>query len=516
MQSESRVHKSIMNAKVSLIFYVISIALSFFSRKIFLGTLGAEFIGLGGTISEILGFLSLAELGISTAISYNLYKPLQQGDKPRIEELVSVIGYLYRKIGIFIFGAGVVVSAFIPLIFKNTPFSLGLIYFGFYAILSSAVCTYLINYRQIILSADQKNYVVTAYLQTAGIVKTLIQMAVAYYWGSFYMWFALDLIFALIACVILNKRIHITYPWLSASVKKGKEAFPHNKELLAFTRKVFVHKMKDFLLNRTDQIMIFAFVSLKMVAYYGNYVLVVSKVSTLLSSALDSFSAGVGNLVAEGNKEREISVFWELIAVRFIVGGIMVFGIYCFIEPFITLWLGSEYVLDHWILVLLMANIFIMQVRGPVDMFNSAFGHYADVWAAWAEGIINIAVTLATAPFLGICGILLGKIVSLLAIVVIWKPIYLYRDGFKLTLWQYWRNLLPYYLCFAASFAFGLLINKYLPLDAYANFAIWISKAVICCIAFGVIYFAILILFSKGARDFKNRLVATVAKSRKR
>ena len=73
-----------MNAKVSLIFYVISIALSFFSRKIFLGTLGAEFIGLGGTISEILGFLSLAELGISTAISYNLYKPLQQGDKPRI------------------------------------------------------------------------------------------------------------------------------------------------------------------------------------------------------------------------------------------------------------------------------------------------------------------------------------------------------------------------------------------------------------------------------------------------
>lgn len=506
MQSESRVHKSIMNAKVSLIFYVISIALSFFSRKIFLGTLGAEFIGLGGTISEILGFLSLAELGISTAISYNLYKPLQQGDKPRIEELVSVIGYLYRKIGIFIFGAGVVVSAFIPLIFKNTPFSLGLIYFGFYAILSSAVCTYLINYRQIILSADQKNYVVTAYLQTAGIVKTLIQMAVAYYWSSFYMWFALDLIFALIACVILNKRIHSTYPWLSASVKKGKEAFPHNKELLAFTKKVFVHKMKDFILLRSDQIMIFAFVSLKMVAYYGNYVLVIGRVTNLLSSALDSFSAGVGNLVAEGDKEREISVFWELIAVRFIVGGIMVFGIYCFIDPLITLWLGSEYVLDHWILVLLMVNIFIMQVRSPVDMFNAAFGHYADVWSAWTEGIINLTVTLATAPFLGICGILLGKIVSLLAIVVIWKPIYLYRDGFKLPLWQYWRNLLPYYICFAASFAFGLLINKYLPLDAYANFAIWIAKAVIETLLFGIVYLIILFCVTKGVRNIYIRI----------
>lgn len=506
MQNESRVHKSIMNAKVSLIFYVISIALSFFSRKIFLETLGAEFIGLGGTISEILGFLSLAELGISTAISYNLYKPLQQGDKPRIEELVSVIGYLYRKIGIFIFGAGVVVSAFIPLIFKNTPFSLGLVYFGFYAILSSAVCTYLINYRQIILSADQKNYVVTAYLQTAGIVKTVIQMTVAYYWSSYYMWFALDLVFALLACVILNKRIHSTYPWLQASVTKGKEAFPQNKALLAFTKKVFVHKIKDFLLNRTDQIMIFAFVSLKMVAYYGNYVLVVSKVSTLLSSALDSFSAGVGNLVAEGNREREIGVFWELVAVRFIVGGVMVFGIYCFIEPFITLWLGSEYVLDHWILVLLMTNIFIMQVRGPVDMFNSAFGHYADVWAAWAEGIINITVTLATAPFLGICGILLGKITSLVAIVVIWKPIYLYRDGFKLPLWQYWRNIIIYIMIFLGTCMLCIKINLLIPINEFGGFVEWASKAILSVSIFCCLYICLLFFLTKGSRILINRI----------
>ena len=117
MQKESRVYKSLLNARISLLFYFISIAISFFSRKIFLENLGAEFMGLGGTISEILGFLSLAELGIATATSYNLYKPLQQGDKKRIEELVSVIGYLYRKIGCFVIIAGIVISMFIPLIF---------------------------------------------------------------------------------------------------------------------------------------------------------------------------------------------------------------------------------------------------------------------------------------------------------------------------------------------------------------------------------------------------------------
>lgn len=501
-----------MNAKVGFVFSILTIILSFFSRKIFLEVLGDEFMGLGGTISEILGFLSLAELGISTAVSYNLYKPLQQGDKPRIEELVSVIGYLYRKIGIFIFVAGALISLFIPFIFRNTPFSTGLIYFGFYTILCSSACTYLINYRQIILSADQKNYVVTSYMQTAGIVKVLIQMAAAYYLKNYYLWFAIDLVFMVIACVILNKRIAKTYPWLHASVKKGGQAFEKNKYLLDFTKKVFIHKIKDFILNRTDQVLIFAFVSLKMVAYYGNYMLIVNKISTLISSSLDSFSAGVGNLVAEGDQERELRVFWELTSVRFIIGGVIVFGVYNFLEPFVKLWLGERYILDHWILVLLMVNVFIMQTRGAVDMFNGAFGHYSDVWAAWVEGILNVAVTLISAPYLGICGILLGKIVSLLIIVVIWKPIYLFRDGFKLPLSYFWKNILRYYVCFALAFALGVWACGALPLKADLNFGIWLVKLVLIVPMFATLYYGFMYVFTSGCKDLTARAICYVKK----
>ena len=61
-----RVHKSILNAKVNLLFYFLTIFLSFFSRKIFLECLGTEFIGLTGTLGNILGYLNLAELGIGS------------------------------------------------------------------------------------------------------------------------------------------------------------------------------------------------------------------------------------------------------------------------------------------------------------------------------------------------------------------------------------------------------------------------------------------------------------------
>ena len=66
--TDSRVKKSLLNARVNLIFYFLVLILSFFSRKIFLDTLGAEFIGFTSTLQNLLGFLNLAELGIATAI----------------------------------------------------------------------------------------------------------------------------------------------------------------------------------------------------------------------------------------------------------------------------------------------------------------------------------------------------------------------------------------------------------------------------------------------------------------
>lgn len=506
MNKESRVHKSLLNARVGFIYYFLFIILSFFSRKTFLECLGADFLGLAGTLSNILGFLSLAEMGVATAVAYNLYKPLEAGDKQEIENLVSVFGFLYRKIGLFILGAAIIISCFIPLIFKNTIFSYGIIYFAFYSILLSSLFSYFINYRQIILTADQKGYLVTVYLQGAMFVKILVQMAVAIYLHNYFIWIGLEVVYGIVSCLVLNWKIHRVYPWLNASVAKGKEYYHNYKHILNYTKQVFVHKIKDFILTQSDQILIFAFVSLKMVAFYGNYTLIVSRISAAFSSALNSFGAGVGNLIAEHNTEHSINVFWEIVSIRFIVAGLIVFSVYNFIEPFISLWLGSQYILDRTILVLLMTNIFIMQSRGAVDMFNNAHGLYADTWSAWVEGFLNVGITLATAPFLGITGILLGKIVSLFLIVVLWKPYYLFHDGFKVSVANYWKRILRYYVASIGMILLGTWIFNIIPINAGASFYFWGIKAVIVLIPFTILYITILTFADKGAKDLFNRI----------
>lgn len=109
-----RVHRSVMNIKVGMLFYILSLFLAFFSRRVFLDCLGAEFIGLTGMLMNIMSFLSVAELGIGTSIVYFLYKPLQEDNHKKINEVMSMLAYLYRCIGFIIGGIGVIVSLFFP------------------------------------------------------------------------------------------------------------------------------------------------------------------------------------------------------------------------------------------------------------------------------------------------------------------------------------------------------------------------------------------------------------------
>ena len=139
VDSNSRVGKSLLNARVNLIFYFLSLLLAFFSRKIFLDHLGTEFIGLTTTLQNLLGFLNLADLGIGASIGYVLYKPLFDKDEKKLNEIISVLGYLYNRIGIVIFGAGIILSCFLPMIFKEEAISIGVIYAVYYGFLISSL-----------------------------------------------------------------------------------------------------------------------------------------------------------------------------------------------------------------------------------------------------------------------------------------------------------------------------------------------------------------------------------------
>lgn len=500
---ESRVHKSILNARVSSIFYILTLSLSFFSRKIFLENLGDEFIGLSGTLNDFLGFLNLAEMGIGTAVGFNLYKPLQIKNYQKINELISLFGFFYRRVGILIGIGAIILSVFFPLIFTNTTLDTLLIYVTFFSFVSSSLISYLINYRQIILSADQRQYIVTGYYQTAFLLKTGLQMFLAYKYKNLYVWVLLEFLFSWVACIILNWKINVTYPWLKIDIKKGKDLNKKYPEILKSTKQVFIHSFKNFVIGRCDQMFIFMYVSLEMVAHYGNYTLIITKAAGLFTSLLGGTGASIGNLVAEGNKEKIIKVFFELVSIQFIVAGTLFTGYFFLIEPFISIWLGPKYIMPSSILILLIAIDFINKSLGTVNAFNNAYGNYADIWSVWVEAALFLTVTLTIAPFWGISGVLLARL-SVLVFSLLWKPYYLFSSGIKQSIRVFWNGYLRNLLAFIVSFVIVYFV--YININyTLSNFIEWVCFSLCFMVVFIVIYLFALIVIGKGGKELLKR-----------
>ena len=494
-----------MNIKVGMVFYVLSLFLAFFSRKIFLDCLGAEFIGLTGMLMNIMSFLSVAELGIGTSIVYFLYKPLQEDNYEKINEVMSMLAYLYRCIGLIIGGCGVVVSLFFPWWFDNLTTGIPLVYFAFYSFLVSSVAGYIFNYKQLLVGANQKQYMVNAYFQTIGIVQSIVQILLAYYYRNLYLWVAVGLIFTIIGIIAFNIRIRQLYPWLHINFKEGKDNLKKYPEVLQKTKQIFVQRIKNFILYRSDEILVGTFVSIVQVAYFGNYTIITSKLNFLVNILSDGMNAGVGNLVAEGNDQNTMKVFWELTAIRFFITGAVVFGLLLFLQSFVVCWFGAQYRLSNLIVYLLVFNIFIFLSRGVVENYISAHGIFSDVWAAWTELVLNLTVTLCLAPFFGIVGILLGKVVSVFFIAMFWKPYFLFSRGLKKKVIVYWRGMIPYYLLFALFAAISLLCQTYIITPNVKSLTTLLLYAPLIYSLLLTVYFLVLFYATPGLKYFVAR-----------
>jgi O-antigen/teichoic acid export membrane protein len=513
----SRLNKSIKNARVALIFYFIALVLAFVSRKIFIDTLGTELVGLSATMRNILGFLNLAELGVYTAVATSLYKPIHDNDRSRINEIISLFGFLYRIIGMAILGLGVIVSVFLPWIFNKTDLDILIIYAAFYTFLTVTLVSYFNNYKQVLLAADQQTYVTTRLTNGLNIIKVALQIVyLRYLDGNYYGWLVLELAFGLLQRYMINRAVSKKYPWLITHPSRGRSLLAQYRDVILKVKQLFAHKIAGFTLSQSSNILIYALTTLTMVTYYTNYTLIFNKVTILIRQTLGSNLAGIGDIIAENNITKIKKVFWEFNALFFWIGGVIVFSFYFLTEPFIVLWLGEEYILPHEVFMVMLFNVFVLLIGQTARFFLNGYALFKDVWAPWAEAIINIAIAIGIGYYYGLMGVVLGVAVSSLLIVIIWKPYFLYREGFKERIWRYWFNILRY---------MGVLALTWLILSPLANavwlpepttFLNWIFFALCISIPFSVLYAILLYFLTPGTKHLYQRMIPLIAGSFKR
>ncbi len=508
-QGNERTKKSIKNAVVSTAYYLVALFLGFFSRKIFFEYLGSEVLGMNTTAKDLLSLLNLTELGIGSAIGFLLYKPLHQKDRERVKEIVTVQGWLYRIVAYTIFAGSCLLMCFFPRIFAKSDIPLGYAYLAFGSVLIGNMMGYFYNYRTIVLSAHQKQYKIVRVNQGLDIVRVITQMiVVSTFKHPFFWWIGVDFLVRITSTILLDRLIKKEYPWLDISLKNGRAYLRNNREIIKKTKQAFFHRIGGTVLANSSSPILYAFTSLTTVAYYGNYQLLLAKISKLIGNLFSSTSAGVGDLVAEGNKNSIKRVFWELFDSRLLIASIIILCCYHLTDPFISFWLSPEYLLGKRFLIIYLIFQGILMTRETVDSFISAHGMFQDIWAPLAEAALNIGLSILFGSLFGLNGIILGVTISLILIVEIWKPVFLFRSGFK-------ESPMPYFIKLAGRLAvivaIAFLSTKICPLlpkssEAGTSLLNWIIYACETTLVISLMTIPAFMAFSQGMRDFTRRM----------
>ena len=121
MNTESRINNSIKNSIFGIIVQVSNVLLGFATRTVFVKCLSTEYLGVNGLFTNILTMLSLAELGVGSAIVYNMYKPISENDTVKIAKLMNLYRDAYRIIGCVVAVIGLCLVPFLDYIIKDQP-----------------------------------------------------------------------------------------------------------------------------------------------------------------------------------------------------------------------------------------------------------------------------------------------------------------------------------------------------------------------------------------------------------
>ncbi len=502
---ESRTSRSVHNSVVALIFFAMTFVVQFFSRKVFLDYLGTEILGLNTTSSNLLQFLNLAELGIGTAVGYMLYKPLFDDDHERICDIVTLQGWIYRRIALVLIICSGILMCFFPLIFRSMELPMWYAYATFGVQLFGALLDYYVNYPLGVLVADQKDYKYILSYKAVILLKVVVQMiAVSLLPFGYVWWLAIEALFAILASASLRRTIRRTYPYLRKSAKSVGALRKEYPEMFLKVRQIFYHKLGNFTVSQSAPLVIYGFTTLSVVTLYGNYMIIVYAVTSLVTAMFSSMGGAVGSLVAEGDRNRILSVFGELFSVRFLFIATLTFAVMFGSPALVTVWIGPEYVLPPLTVALICINMYIYVSRATVDNFLLAYGLYSDIYSPLAEVILNVGLSVLLGWKFGLDGILAGVGVSLFVILFCWNPYYLFTRGFR-------SSLVPYVKLYGRHLLWGCLAAA-LPL----LFLRWVSSfgsgpwgtlglVAVGCILYFMILSALVLLTRSGADRFLAR-----------
>lgn len=442
----SRVKNAIRNIFFGYLGNIIIIIISFISRTVFIYILGTTFLGINGLYTNILSVLSLAELGIGTAMNYSLYKPVAAKDYERIKSLMNLYKRAYRMIAIIITIMGLILVPFLKYIIKEPgDISTNDLTIYYLIFLFNTVSTYFIAYKYSLVNAEQKNYIQININTITTLITAVVQIIILYIYKNFLFYLLTAAVIGLIQKIYVNSYLNKLYPFL---LDKDIKDLPKKESILIKKniKALIFHKIGDISALQTDNIIISTFINISTVGIISNYILIITAISSFINIIFNSLISGFGNLIATEDIDKQYKLFQVYRFAGFWFYGFASISLIILLNPFIELWIGQKMLIENLIVYLIIIDYYSKGHRIVVNNFKIAAGVFnEDKYLSFIRGIANLIISIIMVKKIGLAGIFLGTILSGLIPSLI-RPKIIYNKIFNRSAIHYYKDSIIYFM----------------------------------------------------------------------
>ena len=457
------------NATFALIGKILVLLCAYASRVVFVHVLSQSVAGANGLLTSTLGVFSLISLGIDTALCYQLYKPVAEGDYTRQRLLMRV----YNKVHLITGGVVTVISVimfFMMRIISPESFEIPNFALIYWLFAGNVIFGYILSHKPMIFIATQQNYINEIFESVQLIAQYAVQIVVLLLTKSFVLFTVIYFLSIVIKNILANSYANRKYPYLKehnnplpdAETEDGKTAslsVEDKKEIRKNLWAILVQKFGVKIINYTDAIILSSFYGLESIAKFTTYHLVLDSVKQLLEKVVNSVTGSIGNLSVMTDKDAVETVYNAALFITAAMFGVISVCMFHVFDLFVELSFGSEYVYQTGITLVLCINLYLNGIRAITTVFRNSLGlFWNDRYRSIIEAVANIIFSLGAIFLFKEIGIFLGTTLSMIAVPLWIEPLVLYKRYFNKPLYVFFVKFFIYTVVIgAAGFASYML-----------------------------------------------------------
>lgn len=440
-----RVRQAGKNIFFGYISNIIIMIMGFLQRTVFIMVLDETLLGVNTLYTDILSVLSLADLGIGSALNYSLYKPVAEQNQEKVKSYMRLYKRAYLAIAGVIAIVGIVLIPFLPFLIQDSKGITGRELMLYYLIfLFNTVSTYFVAYKYSLANAQQRNYIQTNIATITKMITVSAQIAVLLVTKNFLLFLLTQSVVELLQKIFVSIYFNRLYPYLKErDVKKLEKR--ETDVVVTKTKALMLHKIGDVARMSTDSIIITYFMDVGWVGIVGNYTMIITYAVNFIGVIFNSVISGFGNLVATESKEKQYAMFCVYRFAACWLYGFAAVGFWLLLTPLITgIWLNEKWGLGQTVLTLMLVDFYFKGGRTVLVNFKIAAGVFEqDKYLALFQGVVNLVLSIVGIQYIGLAGVYVGTVVSgVLANLI--QPVIVYRDCFDKKAWTYFTDSAKY------------------------------------------------------------------------